>query len=110
MFRLSISNYQEWFQESLIFWVQSFRTESMHRVEKALEIDKDVSYKERKIQETTLLDFFNFFNKACIRKEITVGHTVNQLSLVHNYEKAGNKCYTQDNTNTPENPSVRQGA
>ena len=38
--------------------------------------------------------------------------TVNQISLVHNHDKAGNKiyCYTQDNTNTQENPSVRIGA
>ena len=24
--------------------------------------------------------------------------SVNQISLIHNYDKAGNKCYTQDNT------------
>ena len=28
--------------------------------------------------------------------------SVNQISLVHNHDKAGNKCYTQDNTNTRE--------
>ena len=33
----------------------------------------------------------------------------NQISLVHYNDKAGNKCYTQDNTNTWENPSVRIG-
>ena len=32
--------------------------------------------------------------------------SVNQTSLVHNHDKAGNKCYTQDNTNTRENPRV----
>ena len=38
--------------------------------------------------------------------------SVNQLSLVHNHDKAGNKCYTQDNTNTQThsgNPSVLIG-
>ena len=36
--------------------------------------------------------------------------SVNQISLVHNHDKAGNKCYTQDNTNTRANPRVRIGA
>ena len=36
--------------------------------------------------------------------------SINQISLVHNHDKAGNKCYTQDNTNTRENPSVIIGA
>ena len=42
-----------------------------------------------------------------IRKEITLRHpsSVNQISLVHNHDKTGNKYYTQDNTNTRENPS-----
>ena len=35
---------------------------------------------------------------------------VNQISLVHNHDKAGNKRYTQDNTNTRETPSVIIGA
>ncbi|XP_076108920.1 protein unc-13 homolog D-like isoform X1 [Mytilus galloprovincialis] len=42
VFRLAISNYQQWFQETLVFWIQTFRTECMTRIEKALEIDKDV--------------------------------------------------------------------
>ena len=37
-----------------------------------------------------------------IRKEIDVRHRLITLSLVHNYDKAGIKCYTQDNTNTLE--------
>ena len=36
--------------------------------------------------------------------------SVNQMSLVHNHDKAEYKCYTQDNTNTRENPSVGIGA
>ena len=35
--------------------------------------------------------------------------SVNQISLVHNHDKAGNKFCTQDNTNTRENISVRIG-
>ena len=35
---------------------------------------------------------------------------VNQISLVNNHDKAGNTCYTQDNTNTLENLSVIIGA
>ena len=41
---------------------------------------------------------------------MTVQSSVNQISLVHNHDKTGNKYYTQDNTNTRENPSVRIGA
>ena len=32
--------------------------------------------------------------------------SVNQIALVLYHDKAGNKCYTQDNTDTRENPSV----
>ena len=32
--------------------------------------------------------------------------SVNPISLIHNHDKAGNKCYTQDNTDTRENQSV----
>ena len=28
--------------------------------------------------------------------------SVNQISLVHKHDESGNKCYTQDNTNTWE--------
>ena len=41
---------------------------------------------------------------------LTNGLHVNQISLVDNHDKAGNKCYTQYNTNNRENPSVRIGA
>ena len=34
--------------------------------------------------------------------------SVNKISLVNNH-KAGNKCYTQDNKNAQENPSLRIG-
>ena len=30
--------------------------------------------------------------------------------LVHNHDKAGIECYTQDNKDTQEHPSVRIGA
>ena len=33
--------------------------------------------------------------------------SVNQISLVHNNDKAGKTWYTQVNKNTRENPSVR---
>ena len=36
--------------------------------------------------------------------------SVNQTPLVYNHDKAENKCYTQDNTNTRENTSVRISA
>ncbi|KAH3887448.1 hypothetical protein DPMN_011465 [Dreissena polymorpha] len=38
-----ISHYQEWFEESMIYWLQTFRSECIQRMEKALEIDKDVN-------------------------------------------------------------------
>jgi len=43
LFRISISNYQDWFKVAVIFWLQTFREECMRRMEKALEIEKDVS-------------------------------------------------------------------
>ena len=36
--------------------------------------------------------------------------SVNQIPLVHSNDIAGNKFYTQDNTDTRENPSVGIGA
>ena len=33
--------------------------------------------------------------------------SVNQISLVHNHDKAGNKCYTQDNTDTDSGKNKR---
>jgi len=42
LFRISISNYQDWFKVAVIFWLQTFREECMRRMEKALEIEKDV--------------------------------------------------------------------
>ncbi|XP_052229255.1 protein unc-13 homolog D-like [Dreissena polymorpha] len=41
-FRMLISHYQEWFEESMIYWLQTFRSECIQRMEKALEIDKDL--------------------------------------------------------------------
>ncbi|XP_012945726.1 uncharacterized protein LOC101849661 [Aplysia californica] len=40
-FRLSVPNYQDWFQEAVVFWLHMFRTECTCRIQKALEIDKD---------------------------------------------------------------------
>ncbi|XP_067650559.1 protein unc-13 homolog D-like [Haliotis asinina] len=53
MFRLLVNQYQRWFQESLVFWLQTFKTECMTRMEKALEIDKDV------VLVTSLVKFSN---------------------------------------------------
>jgi len=44
LFRISISNYQEWFKVAITFWLQTFREECMRRMEKALEIEKDVRF------------------------------------------------------------------
>ncbi|KAL3858511.1 hypothetical protein ACJMK2_013096 [Sinanodonta woodiana] len=53
LFRLSISSYQSWFNEALIFWLQTFRSEMVSRMEKALVIDKDV------IVATSLVKYSN---------------------------------------------------
>lgn len=42
LFRISLSNYQEWFKAAVTFWLQTFREECMRRMMKALEIEKDV--------------------------------------------------------------------
>ncbi|XP_033123268.1 protein unc-13 homolog D-like isoform X3 [Anneissia japonica] len=39
---LDIINFHDWFQNSLIFWMMTFRYETFNRVLKALEMDKDV--------------------------------------------------------------------
>ncbi|XP_041349496.1 protein unc-13 homolog D-like [Gigantopelta aegis] len=53
MFRLTISQYQSWFQNSLVFWIMTFKTECTSRMEKALEIDKDM------VVVTSLVKFSN---------------------------------------------------
>ena len=45
-----------------------------------------------------------------IRKEINRPSSINLKSFVHKYDKAGNKCYTQDNTDTRDNQSEWIGA
>lgn len=42
-FRLLLCKYQAWFEEAMIYWLQTFRSECVCRMEKALEIDQDVS-------------------------------------------------------------------
>ncbi|XP_060589572.1 protein unc-13 homolog D-like isoform X2 [Ruditapes philippinarum] len=42
LFRLNVFHYQEWFEVSMVYWLQTFRSECIQRMEKALEIDKDV--------------------------------------------------------------------
>ena len=60
LFRISISNYQDWFKVAVIFWLQTFREECMRRMEKALEIEKDVRLViylfncDRKLEFTTV--------------------------------------------------------
>ena len=39
---MGISSYQSWFEQAVIFWLQTFREECIKRMEKALEIEKDV--------------------------------------------------------------------
>ena len=38
-----MASYQEWFQSAVTFWLQTFREECIRRMEKALEVEKDVS-------------------------------------------------------------------
>ena len=44
IFRLPLFHYQEWFEEAMVYWLQTFKTECISRMEKALEIDKDVRH------------------------------------------------------------------
>ncbi|XP_064619351.1 protein unc-13 homolog D-like isoform X2 [Lineus longissimus] len=53
VFKLSLTKFYMWFGDALIFWLQMFRKESIRRMEKALEIDKDV------VQVTELVKFSN---------------------------------------------------
>ena len=61
-----------------------------------------------------IVNYFNIFLDSYkgmkYKERNNLPSSVNQISLVHNHEKAGNKCYTQDNKNTQENTSVRIGA
>ena len=51
------------------------------------------------------MKMFNHIDNKKYKEGINHQSSVNQI-LVHNHDKAGNKCYTQDNMDTLENPSV----
>ncbi|CAH1800525.1 unnamed protein product, partial [Owenia fusiformis] len=53
LFRLSLAKFHSWFTESLVFWLSTFKTEAVRRMEKALEIDRDV------VQVTSLVKYSN---------------------------------------------------
>ena len=40
---VTVAKYQSWFEHAVMFWLQTFREECVRRMEKALEIEKDVS-------------------------------------------------------------------
>ena len=42
LFRVTMNNYQTWFENAVIFWLQTFKEECIQRMERALVIDKDV--------------------------------------------------------------------
>ena len=42
LYKTEIKSYQTWFVNAAVFWLQTFRDECTKRMEKALEIDKDV--------------------------------------------------------------------
>ena len=42
LLRITIAYYQSWFEHAVMFWLQTFRDEGIRRMEKALEIEKDV--------------------------------------------------------------------
>ena len=44
LFLVTLTGYQSWFQETLMYWLTTFKVECQNRLTKALEIDKDVSY------------------------------------------------------------------
>lgn len=43
-FRISMANYQSWFRNSIIFWLQTYRDECIQRMQRALQLERDVSY------------------------------------------------------------------
>ena len=49
-----------------------------------------------------LMVFKVFFYLSKYKEGNNRPSSVNQISLVHNHDKSGNKCYTQDSTNTWE--------
>ena len=53
LFRLTVSNFQSWFETSVIFWLHTFREECIRRTDKALEIDRDV------VQVTAMVKYSN---------------------------------------------------
>ena len=42
LFKTHISSYQSWFDHAVMFWLQTFRSECIKRMEKSLEIEKDI--------------------------------------------------------------------
>ena len=50
---MTVSNYQSWFETTVIFWLHTFREECIRRTDKALEIDRDV------VQVTAMVKYSN---------------------------------------------------
>jgi hypothetical protein len=60
-FRISMANYQSWFRNSIIFWLQTYRDECIQRMQRALQLERDVSY------VSTCLHIISVFNQShCI--------------------------------------------
>lgn len=53
LFLVTLGGYQSWFQETLMYWLTTFKVECQNRLTKALEIDKDI------VLVTSLLKFSN---------------------------------------------------
>ena len=53
LYKTEVKDYQSWFENAAVFWLQTFREECIKRMEKALEIDKDV------VQVTSHVKFSN---------------------------------------------------
>ena len=53
LYKTEVKDYQAWFENAAVFWLQTFREECIKRMEKALEIDKDV------VQVTSHVKFSN---------------------------------------------------
>lgn len=69
LFLVTLGGYQSWFQETLMYWLTTFKVECQNRLTKALEIDKDVSYQDCccHIDMMPTVLFVKFSNREWIR-------------------------------------------
>ena len=87
LFRLTVSNFQSWFETSVIFWLHTFREECIRRTDKALEIDRDVVQVTAMVKYSNssvdVLSCFTKVNIFCVNRNNTEYKFIFYLVILH---------------------------